>query len=163
MVNIVAIKYSVKNTEHGAASGGEQPQPGLYTGEISEIKHRTNRGQGKEDDLEVIYKIVGEEKNYARIWDYVGLENDSTEWKRAQFLEAVGVANATNREGEFNPEKLTPKFNGKETSRSKGVQVKLRIRGDSYNGEYKAKVAAVLPIDDEAGSGGSEDKDDPFA
>lgn len=155
------LKFSVKNTEHGAAEGGEQPQPGIYEAEILAIDHRTGRGQGKEDDLKVTYKIINSEKKYALLYDYVGLENETTEWKRAQFLEAIGVATPDKREGEFDPKKHTPKFNGEATSKTGGTKVKLRVKSDSYQGEYKGKIAAVLP---HSPAGEAEEKsDDPFA
>lgn len=157
---MVKLAYSVKNTEHGQAGGGEQPQPGIYEAEIIAIDHRTERGQGKEDDLKVTYKIINADKKYSLLYDYVGLEADTTEWKRAQFLEAVGVADEKSREGEFDPEKLTPKFNGKATKMTGGSKVKLRVRADSYQNEYKGKIAAVLPHSD---ASKAEEKDDPFS
>lgn len=162
------IKSSVKNTEPNQAGGGEQPKPGIYTGQIHEITYRTGRGNGKEDDLEVIYRILKDDGKpdgkYNRVWDYVGLEADQTEWKRAQFFEAIGEATETKREVDFDPREHCEKFyikkgsdknGGKETGH-KGTKVKLRIKGDSHNGEYKAKIAAVLPLSKEALSEGKK-------
>lgn len=171
MVNIVTIKFDVSGTDPGAAGVGEQPKPGIYTGQIHEIKHRTERGQGKEDDLEVIYRILKDDGKpdgkYSRVWDYVGLSAPQTEWKRAQFFEAIGEAGENKREGSFNPSKHAEKFNDKETG-NKGTKVKIRIKGDSYQGEYKGKVAAVLPLSKdapdakgEAGGGLFDDEDEP--
>lgn len=159
------IKFDVSNTEPGQASGGEPPKPGLYTAELHEIKYRTDRGDGKEDDLECIYRILDDEtlepdNKYGRVWDYVGLQNETTEWKRAQFFEAIGVATDDKRTGSFNPKEHCIKFNGQETDRTKGTRVKLRIKADSYQGDYKAKIAAVLPLPADGEDGGDED---PFA
>lgn len=160
---MVKLKYNVSGTEPNQASmGGEQPKPGLYDAEIHEINVRDDRGPGKETDLEVIYRLLKEgtdeiDGQYNRVWDYVGWENETTEWKRAQFLEAIKVVDEDDRKGDFDPEDHAVKVNGKETSSTRGTFVKLRIRPDSFGGQYKAKVGAVLPVpSDEDGD------EDPF-
>ena len=156
------LDFNVSNTDPGAGRGGKQAPPGLYKAEIHEINHRTNRGEGKGDDLEVIYRILKEngdevDPEYNRIWDYVGLENEATEWKLAQFLEAIGVASEDNRKGSFDPEEHTIKFNGSDTGRTKGTRVMLRVKSDTYRGEARAKVAAALPLSND------DVEDDPFS
>lgn len=155
------LDFNISNTEPGAGRGGEQAPPGLYKAEIHEINHRTNRGEGKGDDLEVIYRILGDDgevdNKYNRIWDYVGLQNEATEWKLAQFLEAIGVAGDDTRKGSFDPEEHTIKFNGNETGRTKGTRVMIRVKTDTYRGEPRAKIAASLPLAND------EVEDDPFS
>lgn len=143
------IKYDVSDVDPNESGGGEQPKPGVYTAQLSECNHRVagEDKKGEDDDLEVVVRIVGDDTVYSPLWDYVGL-NKKTKWKLDQFLRAVGVAGVDKkRKGEFDPDKIAkaqPKF-------------KIRVKGDSYEGDYRAKIGAYLaPVD------GDEEEDDPF-
>lgn len=164
---MIKIKYKVSDEEAGTNTGsGEQPKPGVYTAELSEITVRDNRPEGKSSDLQCVYTLVDDETkkplpNMSRVWDYVGYEAENTKWKLVQFLEAIGEVGPNGGDGEFDPANHCRVLNDKPTTRTQGTLVKIRIKADSYEGSYKGKVGAVLLHPENTGAGGS-DNADPF-
>lgn len=166
----VSFKFDVSDQEANRTSVGEQPKPGVYDAELYSITVRDDRGEGKASDFECMYMLLDKEtgerdSKLVPLFDYVGYEAENTKWKLAQFLEALGVADEKNRTGEFNPADHCVKLNGNETTNTRGTIVKVRVKGDSYEGNYKGKLAAVVRHPDAEGSGGSSSPaaDDPFA
>jgi hypothetical protein len=123
--------------------------------------------------MECIYVILDKETGKAdatvsRVWDYVGYEADNLKWKLAQFLEALGVANEGERSGEFDPADHCVLLDGMPTKNTVGTLVKLRIKADSFEGEYKGKISSVLlhpsnRSDDGGSAGSASSDDDPFS
>lgn len=112
------VKYDLEDVEAGAS--GEQPQPAVYTVKIAEINDR--RGQDGKNDLEVIVDFFQDE-GIARVWSYLNF-GDSSRWKFREFTDALGLK----AKGQFDPAKLVNK------------KVNVKISGDQYQGEYRARV-----------------------
>lgn len=142
------IKFDVSSTDYGSAKDFESAPPGVYQAKIESCKPHKKKGERVATSLEVVYRPKKTrdggklEQNYGNIWDYIGL-SESSEWKYAQFLEAIGVATEKKRKGEFN------------TDKAEGVTVLIRVKADKdQDGNYKPKVASVFPLPE------SSDEDD---
>lgn len=136
------IKYDVSEVERG----GQQPDPGLYHAKIAKVED----GQARSGNqmLTVTFKIVkGKFKNATiRTWivyaDKDGRPAEQSAWKLAEFVDAVGLK--TDR-GTLDTDKLV------------GKELQIKVDGDTYEGNYQAKVGRLtaLPDEDEV-----EDEDD---
>lgn len=115
---MAVVKYDVSDVEAG--SGGEQPQPAVYTVKIADVNDR--RGQDGKNDLEVIIDFFQDE-GIARVWSYLSF-GDSSKWKFREFTDAMGLK----PKGQFDPAKLV------------GKKVNVKITPDQYNGEYRGRV-----------------------
>lgn len=149
------IKFDVSKTDPEAATGGnfEPPKPGVYRAKVLEIEdtHPKNPQTGKPDTkrhmLKVVYEVTEKGKfKGSRVWDYIVDYTDpesASIWKWDQFLQAFGVASKKKRKGTFDTDDVI------------GEACKIRVKGDSYGGEYSAKIGAVLALSDE-----DDDEDD---
>lgn len=155
------IKFAVDKAAFDSAGFAEPPKPGVYTAKIAEINAGFSKGEdGKPDPqrprLEVIWEITDKRYKGARIWDYVTF-GTNTQWKLAQFLNALGLGSKDNVSGEFDTKKLAPKGTdigktGKPIAwtSSGSAEARLRVRaGTNQSGEYRAEVGAILPMADE--------------
>lgn len=140
------IKYNVKGVDRGGTF--EQPKPGLYEMEITEATHRDSDGK---NDIELVLEITKNNDNFvgSKLWSYVSL-GEASQWKLGEFTDALGL-----------PEEGTI-----ETSKLKGKKMKVKVNGDTYNEEYRARVGRFAPLvaeatDDEPGD--DPDADDPDA
>jgi hypothetical protein len=148
-IKIKASAQAVKEAAEG--SDAVNPPAGYYTGELT--KCEATQSKAGNPQLVCTYKITGEgrdgKKLQANYWpqrDYVQLEGETTEWKRAEFLLAMGkptkgrsasmeIENEPNRPGTII-----------------GTKVLLRISEDSFTdaktGQKVAtsKLARVLPL-----------------
>lgn len=142
------IKFDVSKTDPSAASGNfEPPKPGVYRAKIVEVEDtnpknpQTGKPDPKRHMLKVVYEITEKGKfKGSRVWDYIVDYTDpesASLWKFDQLLQAFGVASAKKRKGTFDTDDLI------------GEACKIRVKGDSYNGEYSAKIGAVLGLGDE--------------
>lgn len=140
------------------------PAPGYYVAVAKEINAGFSKTDGVEDKkrprLECIYQIEGvgrdnqpTTENYGNIWDYVSFSAES-EWKRAEFLLAFGLADGA--------------FDGDiETDDLLGTRVLLRIKhekGRQKDEPARAKVAKLLPYvdgDSNAAFGSGSDTNEP--
>lgn len=158
----IKIKAGKDAVEKAGESGDfEQPQPGIYIAELTEINEGFSKGEDNKPDksrprLECIYKIVGEgrdgskpEKQYSRLWDYVSF-SEAAEWKVAQFGLALGLKM---KNGAID--------DAIETDADKpgtviGRTVMIRVKKDSdLEGNYRGKIASLMPV-----GGGDEDLGD---
>jgi hypothetical protein len=150
------VKYDVSNTEFGESGDFENAQPGVYSAVIKEINPGFAKGEGGKPDrsrprLEVIYnelKPIDNPKDktrYSQIWDYLSF-SEASEYRMAQFLEAIGVATPKKRSGSWDTEKKV------------GTVVKVRVKADvDLNDNYRAKIAGVFAFE---GGGDEEELDD---
>jgi hypothetical protein len=114
---VATVKYDLEDVESG---GGEQPQPAVYTVKLAEVNDR--RGVDGHNDLEVIVDFFQDE-GLARVWSYINF-GDSSRWKFREFTDALGLK----PKGSFDPAKLV------------GKKVNVKITGDQYQGDYRARV-----------------------
>lgn len=142
------IKYDVSKSDAEKAVGGdfEQPKPGVYTAKVVSITdthpkdQKTGRPDKKRHMLEIVYEVVDKKFKGSRVWDYIVDYTDpesASIWKWDQFLQAFGYASKKKRKGTFDTDDVV------------GERCKIRIKGDSYDGEYRAKIGAVLAIGDD--------------
>jgi len=158
---IPVIKFDVSGSDpERATSGGEPPKPGIYVATIKELKEGIKKGEVGDEfkRLEVVYEIAkGTHKGYP-LFDYLAY-SEAAQWKLDQFLQAIAVASTTKRKGQFKTEDYI------------GTPVRVRIKGETYEGEYRPKVGFVMmaedsdldSVDDEAPEGAdlSEDGGEP--
>jgi hypothetical protein len=139
---VAKIKYDVSNVE----GGGDfpQPKPGLYTAKIDEVEAGESKAGNKQ--LRVIIKITkkGEFKG-ANLFHYVPLDPESPGYFRMkEFTKALGLK----EKGTLDTDKMV------------GKEVLVRVKPDSYEGEYRARVGAVLAPKKDADDDSSDDGDD---
>lgn len=139
------MKIKIDHTDQDPSASTrsfEQPKPGVYPAVLDDATVRTT-GSGSQTeprDIEVVVKITGDDYSGVRLWDYVSF-SEAAQWKMDQLLLAAGVLSNKKRAKEFKTEK--------ELERAlKGTPVMIRVRGDSYEGEYRARVAQYLPGDE---------------
>jgi hypothetical protein len=142
------------------------PKVGWYTAVLKTCTAGLSKdNDGNEDKnrprLECVYEIcgVGREdepstENYGNLWDYVSFSEES-EWKRAEFLLAMGLADDA-AEVDF------------DTDDVEGTKVLIRVKhekGRDKEDPPRAKVAKLLPFTDEdrdaafSGDGTTEEVD----
>jgi hypothetical protein len=120
---VAVIKYDNSNVE---PSQFKQPTPGLYTCRIEEINHRTEDGK---NDLEVVLVVDGGEFDKAMLWTYIGL-GEAAGWKMLEFTDALGLP----AKGSLDTKKIINK------------KIKVKVNGDQYQGEYRARVGRLAPL-----------------
>lgn len=118
------MKYNNSEVE---PSTFKQPTPGLYTMSILEANLRQEEGH---NDIEVILEVQGGEFDKARLWTYVGL-SEASAWKFREFTDAVGMP----PEGELDTNTLI------------GKRMKVKVNGDQWQGEYRARAGRFAPVD----------------
>ncbi len=126
------------------------PKVGWYTGMLKTCTSGYSKdSDGKEDTnrprLECIYEIVGvgredepATENYGNLWDYVSFSKES-EWKRAEFMKAMGLAD-DEADLEFDTEEV------------QGTKVLMRVKheaGRDKDSPARAKIAKLLPFTDQ--------------
>jgi hypothetical protein len=145
------IKWDVSGSDPDKAVVKEfvQPKPGTYIAKLVEAPLGYKKNDGVDDKnaprLEVVYEILGVLKAPktdgdvvgARLFDYVPLNSEAAAWKLDQFLQAFGQASKKKRKGTLDTDALA------------GMPCRLRIRGETYEGEYRAKVGGVMAGSDE--------------
>lgn len=118
------VKYDVSKVE--ATGDFETPKPGVYT--VKLIECSVTKPEGKDQRIEAVYEIQGKEYKGSRIWDYINLESEASEWKVRQFTDALGLK----PKGTLDTEKLV------------GKKLRVRVVHDTYQGEPRAKAGRLL-------------------
>ena len=148
----ISKKKMQEYQENQQGAGIEEPQPGRYNARVAECKIEEKKRDKGVNQLAVAYQIK-DHPTYggAWVWERVPLPEElggdmteRNEWKYIQFFVAMG--------------ELDPEGGGTvdaDTEELKGRDVLLRVRGGSYNGEYRAEVGSVLPP-----IGGSDDEEE---
>jgi hypothetical protein len=143
------IKFDVRDSDPDEAvkSGNfEQPKPGVYKGKLLECESgfAKDEATGKPDKSRPLlickYQITDKKAGNgdgAWLWDRVSF-SDAAKWKLDQFLQAFGLADKKKRTGTFDTDTII------------GDPCVIRVKGGTYNKEYKAEVGAVLAADPDA-------------
>jgi len=122
-----ALKYNSRNVDR---SKQEFTQPKI--GSVQNCTVVQCKYVSEKNRLENIYQIDDGEAKGFRFWDYISLEEASA-WRLDQFLIACGIDTLNKPEGTFNPKKLEKK------------KIKVRVKGEKYEGEDRAKAGTLLP------------------
>ena len=146
------LKYDVTDVERGG--GQSKCKPGLYNGKITsaimEIEGE-NLPEGKKDRIHVIIELTSGESKGDKIHDFVHTALESTRWKLGEFLDACSL----NDKGKLTWDDKTHECKG-----LKGKKIKISVKGDTYEGEYVAKVKRLLAFDADPDEEDLEDEDD---
>lgn len=146
---MAVIKYDVSGVdpEQSIAGTGEAPKPGVYTAVVKECNPGFSKGDdGKPDQsrprVEVVYSLTNDANRGFPLWQYLTFTEASL-WKLDQFLQAMGIADAKKRKGQFKSEEVI------------GKPCRVRVSGGvKQDGSYRAEVGAVMaPGEDDAGAG----------
>lgn len=125
---MVKLKGKLKK-DYDPDEGGlnyEQPKPGVYNAKIHSVDE--DESAAGNDMMVVVYEIADNDYKGSRLWDYITF-TESQEWKLEQFLFAVGIDPGSDYS-----------LDGDDLV---GTLVKMRVRADSYNGEYRARPGQV--------------------
>lgn len=129
------VKYDVRGVEPGGGRDFKAPPPGVYTAKVHEVNQRTSAAGN--DMLEVIYEISKGDYKGSRVWDYIVLAEEFG-WKLRGFLEATGQVKEGNKRSEAGT---------LDTDKIAGTAVLIRTKNEMYEGEPKAKLSSVTPLD----------------
>lgn len=138
----VKIKYDVSKVEGGGDF--KQPTPGLYKAVVKEAE--AGKSKAGNDQLKVVLQIQnkGEFKG-SNLFHYVPIDPDSPGFFRMkEFVTAMGKK----QKGTL------------DLSNILGNEVQVRVKSDSFEGEYRARVGAVLPPKGEDEDADDDDDDD---
>lgn len=157
----IKVKVSKKAMEEAANqedSDFVEAPPGYYVAKVVALTNGVSKSSEK-PQVTINYQITGvgkenapcEDKDgntvtYSRLWDYMQLEGESTEWKRAEIGTALGKKLGRAAAFDLEDKEGVP---GSDI----GKVVLVRVKGESYEGAYQAKVARVMPYDSEAVAG----------
>lgn len=137
------IKYDVSNVDD--SGGFEHVQPGMYIGKISEITLKDSKS-GNGPMLEVILqpaktadgktvKPKDKKKQVARVYTYVLLEHEPSDWKLKEFIKAVGLKD----KGMIDTDKLV------------GKEVQMNLKSDTdLNDQYRPRVGKLMALPNSA-------------
>lgn len=143
------IKYDSTKVDR-SKDNGEPPKPGVYRMTIKEASHVPPK-DGKDAYIQFIVRIKdGSSKGYG-FWDRVSL-GESSAWKLDQYIQAaLSIDTSKKSKGSID---IADFLN---------ADVMGRVKHDTYEGEYRPKLAAVLPYqsdEDEEDDDDSEDDDE---
>lgn len=139
VITIPKVKYDVSNVED--SGGFEHVQPGMYIGKISEVNLKESKS-GNGPMLEIILQPVktadgktvkakDKKKQVARVYTYVLLEHEPSDWKLKEFIKAVGLKD----KGMIDTDKLV------------GNSVQMNLKPDTdLNDQYRPRVGKLLAI-----------------
>ena len=139
------ITYNVEDAE--PFEGGEQAPAGIYTAEVVQATHRTEKRDGSEaNDIEIALKLVDHE--YSWVFTYIGL-NDASAGRLRELTNALGLK----PKGTIDTDKLV------------GKKLKVKINPDTYNDEYRARAGRLMSLsgDDEPAEEPDEPAEEPAA
>lgn len=145
------VKYDVSNVDE--AGGFEHVQPGMYVGKIAEINLKESKS-GNGPMLEVILQPVktadgkpvkpkDKKKQIARVYTYVLLEHEPSDWKLKEFIKAVGLKD----KGMIDTDKLT----------GKSIQMNLKPDTD-LDDHYRPRVGKLIALPSGAKANGASSR-----
>ena len=142
------IKYDSTKVDR-SKDNGEPPKPGVYRMTIKEASHVPPK-DGKDAYIQFIVRIKdGSSKGYG-FWDRVSL-GESSAWKLDQYIQAaLSIDTSKKSKGSID---IADFLN---------ADVMGRVKHDTYEGEYRPKLAAVLPYqsDEDEDDEDEDDEDD---
>lgn len=137
------VKYDVSNVDD--AGGFEHVQPGMYIGKVTEINLKESKS-GNGPMFEVILQPVktadgkaikpkDKKKQIARVYTYVLLEHDPSDWKLKEFTKAFSLKD----KGTIDTDKLV------------GKQVQMNLKSDTdLEDRYRPRVGKLLAMPGDA-------------
>lgn len=150
---MVKLKGKLRKDYDPEDDGGlnyEQPKPGVYDMSIHSVEDDVSAAGNEQ--LVVVYECHHDDYEGSRVWDYVTF-SEKAEWKVDQFLYALGVdpGDDVDLDGTI--------LNGMDLNElPDDFRVRVRIKADSYEGSYKAKVRQVSRHPDFSGLGKKKSK-----
>src|SRR4051794_24036385 len=133
------VTYDVSNVDE--SGGFEHVQPGMYIGKITEINLKDSKS-GNGPMLEVILqpvktadgkavKVKDKKKQVGRVYTYVLLEHEPSDWKLKEFTKAVGLK----EKGMIDTDKLV------------GSTVQMNLKPDTdLDDKYRPKVGKLMAM-----------------
>jgi hypothetical protein len=139
------IKYDVRGVDSG---GGERHPAGVFKMKIKAIT--VEKPEGMDRRMKIEFSGTGKHAKTMPIFEYINLESEATRWKLRQFLEAVGhIKTKAKESGSYDPDDFV------------GMTINVRVREDTYNGEYSPKIGAMLKPTGDAADADDEPDDEP--
>lgn len=130
----------------GSSYDGDPPKPGIYDAKLVEFDEHDGSA---DTSMKFIFEITEEPYEGWRGWVYSDLAN--AKWKTQMIVKAI-------QGGDQKKMRLDPA--NKATIVKKAKPVRVRVRKDTYEGEYRPKISVVLPA---KGNESSKSKnDDPW-
>src|SRR3954454_23596934 len=138
------VRYDVSNVED--SGGFEHVQPGMYIGKITEINLKDSKS-GNGPMLEVILqpvktadgkavKVKDKKKQIGRVYTYVLLEHEPSDWKLKEFTKAVGLK----EKGMIDTDKLV------------GSTVQMNLKPDTdLDDKYRPRVGKLMAMPNGSG------------
>jgi hypothetical protein len=141
----VTIKASAKAIEEAGERGDFEECPdGYFTAELARVTVEKGSTSGSQY-LKCAWKPVGKgkrdeqlDKTYSWVWDNVQLEGDSTEWKRAQFLLAIGKPTTGKAQG------MKIQIEEGKPGTVIGTKVLLKVGSDYYTNAADERVRSAI-------------------
>lgn len=137
--------------EGGSGYDGEPPLKGTFDGILFALSaHESAAGN---DGYQWIFEIT--EEPYAGWRGYVYSNMDSAKWKTQQIVKAINGGKEVRTELDLGEEDGT----GSKTV-AKAKPVRLRMKKEKYEDEWRAKIARVMPRDTDSKAGKKKAKKD---
>jgi hypothetical protein len=131
---MTVLKFDLSDVEPGQDFDTPIPK-GVYKMKILDIKDAPSKSDGGAMYTVELEVLKGDFKG-RRLWDYIKYEDDTSQWKLGQLLEALGVIGKEGkRKGSFNPEKYIDSV----------VVVRVKHEDDEEYG-LQAKVGSMQPL-----------------
>jgi hypothetical protein len=143
------LKFDLSDVEPGQDFDTPIPK-GVYKMKINEIVDAPSKSDGG-DMYTVELEVIGGDWKGRRVWDYIKYNDDTSQWKLGQLLEALEVVSADGkRKGVFDPEDHI------------GTIVVVRVKHETDE-EYgtSAKVGSMQPLPEDEAEEAQEEADAP--
>lgn len=128
------LKFDLTDVEPGQDFDTPIPK-GVYKMKINEIVDAPSKSDGG-DMYTVELEVIGGDWKGRRVWDYIKYNDDTSQWKLGQLLEALGVVTADGkRKGSFDPDAFDGHI----------VVVRVKHETDDDYGT-SAKVGSMQPL-----------------
>lgn len=150
------VDFGDYDEKEGSGYDGEQPLKGTFDGILVSLKEHTSGGGN--EGYEWIFEITEEPFAGWRGWVYSNM--DSSKWKTQQITKAINGGS----EAKFTLEPADEDGDGtKSKTVKKATPVRLRIRKEKYEDEFRGKIARVMPSENAKPKKKKDKKgDDPF-
>jgi hypothetical protein len=159
---MAAVKYDVSDVETGG--GGQEPDPGLYDGEIVSITHRTKKADGKTaiSDFEVVVDVGAEytRKSYkGKIKNLFPPGKGATAAPSTNGASASAAADGGGGEGPYGREEIE----GWPDEDIKGYAEELGVEIPTGRGAKAKLIDALVAAEEGAGSEAEAEADSATA
>lgn len=147
------VKYDYTDVDESQRGyNGEEPVPGVYPAKVVEVTTGVSKSSNNPMITVVVEIVKGKYKGW-RGWNYL-VQTDEAAWKTKEFTDAIGLTKPGKKKGSW------------DTDDALGKKCQVKTKRETYEGEIRGKVKAILPAKsaDDDGDGGSSSKgdDEPF-